>query len=96
MFSSNIAQLCFHLKDCTKTIRLCLATASEICNYCHLLQSKPRARPASKRKNAELDFDVQEEEEEAQRQCYGPGCIEHARPNSKYCSEECGMKQATK
>lgn len=30
----------------------------------------------------------------ALRQCLGPGCIEPARANSKYCSEECGMKLA--
>ncbi|KAI7795005.1 CXXC-type zinc finger protein 1b [Triplophysa rosa] len=28
------------------------------------------------------------------RQCLGPNCIECARPNSKYCSEDCGMKLA--
>ncbi|TST85783.1 CXXC-type zinc finger protein 1 [Bagarius yarrelli] len=27
-------------------------------------------------------------------QCLGPSCIEIARPNSKYCSEDCGMKLA--
>ncbi|XP_056590874.1 CXXC-type zinc finger protein 1b [Triplophysa dalaica] len=27
-------------------------------------------------------------------QCLGPNCIECARPNSKYCSEDCGMKLA--
>ncbi|XP_076863211.1 CXXC-type zinc finger protein 1b isoform X2 [Brachyhypopomus gauderio] len=27
-------------------------------------------------------------------QCLGPNCIETARPNSKYCSEDCGMKLA--
>ncbi|XP_072223689.1 CXXC-type zinc finger protein 1-like [Leuresthes tenuis] len=30
----------------------------------------------------------------ALRQCLGPGCIEPARNNSKYCSEDCGMKLA--
>ncbi|KAM9856007.1 CXXC-type zinc finger protein 1a [Aulostomus maculatus] len=30
----------------------------------------------------------------AVRQCLGPGCIEPARVNSKYCSEDCGMKLA--
>lgn len=27
--------------------------------------------------------------------CYGPGCTETARSNSKYCSDRCGMKLAT-
>ncbi|XP_051967652.1 CXXC-type zinc finger protein 1-like isoform X2 [Xyrauchen texanus] len=31
----------------------------------------------------------------AHRQCLGPNCIEAARPSSKYCSEDCGMKLAT-
>uniref|UniRef100_A0A8C3G0V6 CXXC-type zinc finger protein 1 n=1 Tax=Cyclopterus lumpus TaxID=8103 RepID=A0A8C3G0V6_CYCLU len=29
-----------------------------------------------------------------QRQCLGPSCVETTRPNSKYCSEDCGMKLA--
>ncbi|XP_012691782.1 CXXC-type zinc finger protein 1 isoform X2 [Clupea harengus] len=28
------------------------------------------------------------------RQCLGPNCMESARPGSKYCSEDCGMKLA--
>ncbi|XP_056107447.1 CXXC-type zinc finger protein 1b isoform X1 [Rhinichthys klamathensis goyatoka] len=28
------------------------------------------------------------------QQCLGPNCIELTRPNSKYCSEDCGMKLA--
>ncbi|XP_041858811.1 CXXC-type zinc finger protein 1a [Melanotaenia boesemani] len=30
----------------------------------------------------------------ATRQCLGPSCIQPARNNSKYCSEDCGMKLA--
>ncbi|KAM3872519.1 CXXC-type zinc finger protein 1-like [Diretmus argenteus] len=30
----------------------------------------------------------------AMHQCLGPGCVEVARLNSKYCSEDCGMKLA--
>jgi COMPASS component SPP1 len=30
------------------------------------------------------------------RQCYGPRCVEPAREGSKYCSNECGLKLATK
>lgn len=32
----------------------------------------------------------------ALRQCLGPGCVQPARVNSKYCSEDCGMKLAAK
>lgn len=32
----------------------------------------------------------------ALRQCLGPGCIQPARTNSKYCTEDCGMKLAAK
>lgn len=32
----------------------------------------------------------------ALRQCLGPGCVQPARANSKYCSEDCGMKLAAK
>ncbi|XP_014676834.1 PREDICTED: CXXC-type zinc finger protein 1-like [Priapulus caudatus] len=28
-------------------------------------------------------------------QCFGPGCVEEARPGSKYCNDECGMKMAS-
>ena len=37
-----------------------------------------------------------EAEEEDARQCFGPACCEAAREGSKYCSDECGMKLATK
>ncbi|XP_069987647.1 CXXC-type zinc finger protein 1 [Penaeus vannamei] len=30
----------------------------------------------------------------AVRQCFGPQCVKAARPNSKYCSDECGLKLA--
>ncbi|PNF24443.1 CXXC-type zinc finger protein 1 [Cryptotermes secundus] len=29
------------------------------------------------------------------RQCYGPACVRAARPGSKYCSDDCGLKLAT-
>ncbi|XP_063700146.1 CXXC-type zinc finger protein 1-like [Culicoides brevitarsis] len=29
------------------------------------------------------------------RQCHGPGCIMNARPQSKYCSDDCGMQLQT-
>lgn len=39
---------------------------------------------------------VAKEVDGAMRQCLGPGCVEQARVNSKYCSEDCGMKLAAK
>ena len=30
------------------------------------------------------------------QQCLGPECVFAARPHSKYCSEECGVKLAMK
>ena len=38
--------------------------------------------------------EVGEVEEDAPRQCFGPGCVQQARPSSKYCSDDCGMKLA--
>lgn len=35
------------------------------------------------------------EEREGFVQCLGPQCIQSARPQSKYCSDECGLKLAT-
>lgn len=37
----------------------------------------------------------QEEKEESSSQCYGPTCTNVARSNSKYCSDDCGLKLAT-
>ncbi|XP_074645336.1 CXXC-type zinc finger protein 1-like isoform X2 [Tubulanus polymorphus] len=59
--------------------------------------SRPKARHLSNRKDIdyeELDRSFFEDEEE-EKQCYGPGCINVARKGSKYCSDECGMKLAT-
>ncbi|XP_052283775.1 CXXC-type zinc finger protein 1-like isoform X2 [Dreissena polymorpha] len=33
-------------------------------------------------------------EDDTAKQCLGPGCVNHARQASKYCSDECGMKLA--
>lgn len=51
-----------------------------------------------RKKNRHLEYeDIREHhhhDKDELRQCYGPGCIEAARPHSKYCSDECGMKLA--
>ena len=40
--------------------------------------------------------DSQQTEDDEPIQCYGPGCVEPAQQGSKYCSDECGLKLATK
>ncbi|KAL5013580.1 hypothetical protein ScPMuIL_007850 [Solemya velum] len=49
---------------------------------------------ADSNKRKKQEFEEAEIEEDEARQCYGPGCIESAKSNSKYCSDECGMKLA--
>ncbi|XP_031552294.1 CXXC-type zinc finger protein 1-like [Actinia tenebrosa] len=36
------------------------------------------------------------EQDEVPRHCYGPGCTNAATPNSKYCSDECGIQLAVR
>ncbi|GFO20575.1 cxxc-type Zinc finger protein 1 [Plakobranchus ocellatus] len=55
-------------------------------------QMKSRQKSRS-RGHTEVD-DALETDDEMPRQCYGPACVEPARPGSKYCSDECGMKLA--
>lgn len=63
---------------------------------------KPRRHKAKQRhrervRHSERAGDVGVKEASgALRQCLGPGCVEPARTNSKYCSEDCGMKLAAK
>ncbi|KAK2850937.1 hypothetical protein Q5P01_007213 [Channa striata] len=61
---------------------------------------KPRRHKAKQRhrervRHSERAGDIGVKESAgALRQCLGPGCVEPARTNSKYCSEDCGMKLA--
>ncbi|EDS26515.1 CpG-binding protein [Culex quinquefasciatus] len=57
-------------------------------------EAKSAARP-KKRKRSLTPEILLNPALEGDRQCYGPGCIMTARPQSKYCSDTCGMKLAT-
>ncbi|KAK4329393.1 hypothetical protein Pmani_000248 [Petrolisthes manimaculis] len=63
----------------------------------HGRKRKDQTPGSKKRKNrhdsASSDTDS-ESAESTQRQCFGPQCIKAARNNSKYCSDECGLKLA--
>ena len=62
-----------------------------------VIKQKMKEKTTSDRKkNRHIEVeDVREHHDEYEpRQCYGPGCIEAARPHSKYCSDQCGMKLA--
>ncbi|XP_002738573.1 CXXC-type zinc finger protein 1-like isoform X2 [Saccoglossus kowalevskii] len=61
-------------------------------------KSKSKRGSAERRKRKHLEDDIEKtrrEENEKPRQCYGPGCVNAARNNSKYCSDDCGIKRAT-
>uniref|UniRef100_A0A665TZU1 CXXC-type zinc finger protein 1 n=1 Tax=Echeneis naucrates TaxID=173247 RepID=A0A665TZU1_ECHNA len=63
-------------------------------------ESKPRRHKAKQRHRERVRHSERageggvKEMGGALRQCLGPGCVEPARANSKYCSEDCGMKLA--
>lgn len=65
-------------------------------------EAKPRRHKAKQRhrervRHSERGVEgVAKEVGGALRQCLGPGCVQPARANSKYCSEDCGMKLAAK
>ncbi|XP_064633225.1 CXXC-type zinc finger protein 1-like isoform X2 [Lineus longissimus] len=55
------------------------------------------SRHQSKSYDLDIEFErpLFEDVDDSMKQCYGPGCAEIARPGSKYCSDDCGMKLAT-
>ncbi|XP_034027739.1 CXXC-type zinc finger protein 1a isoform X2 [Thalassophryne amazonica] len=57
-------------------------------------KQKQRHRERVRHSERSIDGGVKESVG-GQRQCLGPSCVEPARLNSKYCSEDCGMKLAT-
>ena len=71
------------------------------------LQKKKEEREERRRKAAEerkrrlstlrseaATMKKQEAAKDKARHCLGPGCINAARSNSKYCSDECGVQLA--
>ncbi|XP_066566218.1 CXXC-type zinc finger protein 1 [Amia ocellicauda] len=57
---------------------------------------KPRRHKQKQRHRERVKHSERAETREGSglRQCLGPGCVEVSRANSKYCSEDCGMKLA--
>ncbi|XP_003742083.1 CXXC-type zinc finger protein 1 [Galendromus occidentalis] len=49
---------------------------------------------APKRTRRRGEEDVWSTQTAEPQQCHGPKCVQSSRPNSKYCSDECGMKLA--
>uniref|UniRef100_A0A2R5LHS3 CXXC-type zinc finger protein 1 n=1 Tax=Ornithodoros turicata TaxID=34597 RepID=A0A2R5LHS3_9ACAR len=54
-----------------------------------------RSRKEEHKREHRSEKEKSRKEEDALRQCYGPGCTSAARSGSKYCSDECGLKLAT-
>ncbi|XP_075882902.1 CXXC-type zinc finger protein 1a isoform X2 [Nelusetta ayraudi] len=60
-------------------------------------EAKPRRHKAKQRHRERVRHSERGPEgvaKEVGGQCLGPGCVQPARANSKYCSEDCGMKLA--
>ncbi|XP_067928352.1 CXXC-type zinc finger protein 1-like [Watersipora subatra] len=56
--------------------------------------SLPKPRRPYTRKNQDENKPSKSMSRLVSRQCYGPRCQNAARPNSKYCSDDCGMTLA--
>ncbi|XP_065205552.1 CXXC-type zinc finger protein 1-like [Planococcus citri] len=66
----------------------------EKCIYRQCISSSKSGRRKRRDSNSEFDISKRVFDNNVPRQCYGPECIKEARPSSKYCSDECGMKLA--
>ena len=58
-------------------------------------EQRRRKRLAS-RESSRIHSERTRQTVEVPRQCYGPQCQKRARPNSKYCSHECGIQVAVR
>jgi len=65
-----------------------------ICVYQKKKERKTSNRIKKRKRSVSPDLFLNPELE-GLRQCRGPGCTFNARPQSKYCSDVCGMKLAT-
>jgi len=68
-------------------------------SYSHMFD-KPKVKKSYRKRTGELWEDWSyagevSEEDTGGNQCLGPKCTNETRPNSKYCSDECGLKLAT-
>lgn len=71
----------------------CLA---RVCTSVSGHRAKPQVvyEKRRKRKDSSSDGERVTAAPEGPSQCYGPKCVKHARPGSKYCTDECGLKLA--
>lgn len=85
---------CGRCSYCRKAKRSRDFAAVEKCLYRQCISSSKSGRRKRKDSTSELDTSKRVFDNSIPRQCYGPECVKEARINSKYCSEECGLKLA--
>lgn len=94
---------CGHCSACTEISNCgqctaCLSRHSGRKHRCEqriCLNAKRQAMRIKRRRRSSSPDIFVKPELEGERHCYGPNCQMTARPQSKYCSDGCGMKMAT-